>query len=193
MLGGSIQLSSVRGIGTKFWFQCLLDIAPSSAAHEQSQTPSQPSLDIRGRILVAEDSDINLKVVTAMLERMGQDYEIARNGVEALHRASHEDFDLILMDCQMPLMDGYEATRRIRQTLPPPKNRIPILATTAFVTQTEFQKCIDSGMNDFVAKPLSYPDLVEKIRTLLLFRTTSPGSVAVHPPMIEAPSQIPTS
>jgi signal transduction histidine kinase/CheY-like chemotaxis protein len=105
------------------------------------------------RILVAEDNVVNQKVVVKQLEKAGYACDVAANGEEAVQAVRRIPYDAVLMDCQMPVMDGYEATRQIRQ-LEPPLNQLLIIAATAGVTTDEQKRCREAGMDDFVAKPI---------------------------------------
>jgi signal transduction histidine kinase/CheY-like chemotaxis protein len=116
------------------------------------------------RVLVAEDNEVNQKVVSRMLERLGHRTEVAINGREALERAKTGLFDIILMDCQMPEMDGFEATARIRAALAG-RRRIPILALTANASDADRQRCLDAGMDAHLSKPLKLERLAEALAT----------------------------
>jgi signal transduction histidine kinase/DNA-binding response OmpR family regulator len=116
------------------------------------------------RVLVAEDNEVNQKVVSRMLERLGHHAEVAVNGREALERARTGTFDLVLMDCQMPEMDGWEATARIRAALAG-RRRIPILALTANASDADRQRCLDAGMDEHLSKPLKLERLAEALAT----------------------------
>ncbi|OLQ70819.1 hybrid sensor histidine kinase/response regulator [Photobacterium proteolyticum] len=106
------------------------------------------------RVLVVEDTVVNQKVAQMMLEKLGAKVDIADNGQIAVAKYSKEEFDLIFMDCQMPVLDGFKATATIRE-LEPEGKRIPIIALTANVVKEEKDKCYDAGMDDFVSKPVS--------------------------------------
>jgi signal transduction histidine kinase/CheY-like chemotaxis protein len=116
------------------------------------------------RVLVAEDNEVNQKVVSRMLERLGHHAEVAVNGREALERARSGTFDIVLMDCQMPEMDGWEATARIRAALAG-RRRIPILALTANASDADRQRCLDAGMDAHLSKPLKLERLAEALAT----------------------------
>ncbi|MBO9667620.1 MAG: response regulator, partial [Bdellovibrio sp.] len=119
---------------------------------------------LHGYILVAEDNRVNQKVVSEMLSLMGCTCHIVENGKEAIEALKREDFDLILMDAQMPVMDGYEATRLIRRGDAGSANKIiPILATTANAIKGDIEACLEAGMNDYISKPIAYNDLAIKI------------------------------
>ncbi len=121
------------------------------------------------RVLVAEDSYINLEVILRYLDRLGQTARVARDGYEVLERLREEPVDIILMDCQMPGMDGYEATRAIRQgEVGPALRKVPIIAVTAHVLPGQESGCFEAGMTDFVAKPISFRALASALRRQLI-------------------------
>ena len=122
-----------------------------------SPTPS----GFGGRILMAEDNPVNQRLAVAMLEMLGMEAVLANNGREAVQQAATGDFDLILMDCQMPEMDGYEATRRIREAESGGGGRIPIVALTANAMQGDREKCLEAGMDDYLSKPFTLQQLGE--------------------------------
>ena len=120
------------------------------------------------RILVAEDNEVNLIVTDTLLKRLGATVVTAQNGLEAEITWASDHFDLVLMDCQMPVVDGYTATRRIRQHEEGTGRRIPIIAITANAAEQDRKACLDAGMDDFLTKPISNQDLTTTIlRTLL--------------------------
>jgi signal transduction histidine kinase/CheY-like chemotaxis protein len=114
------------------------------------------------RVLVAEDNQVNQLLVTTILAKAGMRAEVAANGLEAVQAVHHRSFDVILMDMQMPEMDGLEATRRIRQ-LGAMGKAVPIIAMTANAMQEDRRRCLEAGMNDFVAKPIDSAELLRKI------------------------------
>ncbi len=168
MGGGPIQVQSGAGAGSEFAFELPLPEVPAQARAQAATTgadaaPVAPGL----RILVAEDNPVNQKVAVGILKRNGYGVLAAASGVEALAMLETEPLDCILMDVQMPHMDGLEATRRIRareqaQGLP----RIPIVALTANVFEADRQACLEAGMDDFIAKPLRKDDLLATIARL---------------------------
>jgi CheY-like chemotaxis protein len=106
-------------------------------------------------VLLADDNGVNQMVARQLLKRCGADVHCVANGLEALQALRDADFDLVLMDCQMPEMDGYEATRRLRQCTDSPRNRdIPVIALTANALATDRDQCIAAGMTDFLSKPV---------------------------------------
>lgn len=125
--------------------------------------PEPPPLETRSRVLVVEDNAVNQLVIMGQLERLGHEAILAPDGTEALSALERQSFDVVLMDCQMPNMDGFETARRIR-ALPDGPARIPIIAVTAHALAGERERCLDAGMNDYVAKPVSTEQLGAVIR-----------------------------
>ena len=117
-----------------------------------------------GRILLVEDNSTNQKVALAMLEKLGPRAEVAANGLEAVQALARSRYDLVLMDCQMPEMDGFSATRMVRSgTAGAIDPRVPIIAMTANAQQGDKQRCLDAGMDDYIAKPVQLKDLAAAI------------------------------
>ena len=145
--------------------------AQAAMARTVPPSPASPSAAGRPipaggglRVLVAEDNEVNQKVVSRMLERLGHHAEVAVNGRDALERAKAGTFDVILMDCQMPEMDGWEATARIRAALAG-RRRVPILALTANASDADRQRCLDAGMDAHLSKPLKLERLADALAT----------------------------
>jgi signal transduction histidine kinase/CheY-like chemotaxis protein len=177
LMGGTIALKSMPGEGTTITFLAHFDLAPVS----QSAAPIPNEEDLRGmatlilndnatngrpslslRILLAEDNLVNQRVAMSMLGRMGHRITLATNGLEALEQWRQGDFDLILMDVQMPEMTGLQATMQIRgeETA---GARVPIVAMTASAMREERDRCLAAGMDDFISKPVSYKVIEEMI------------------------------
>ncbi len=117
-------------------------------------------------LLLAEDNRINQFLSVQLLNTWNVKITIAENGEEAISKLQENDFDIILMDSHMPIMDGYETTRKIRKELPADKKDVPIISLSAAVLKTEQQEALQAGMNDVVGKPFDPIDLYQKIRKL---------------------------
>jgi len=161
-LGGTAGMRSAEGIGSVFWFQVPLirlkkgadAITPAAASSAAS-----PPVPHRPRILIVEDNAVNQKVASRLVERGGFDFDIAENGKVALERLESSAFHAILMDCQMPEMDGYRATKEIRRR----ENggpRIPIIAMTAHAMEGDRERCLEAGMDDYLTKPVNRQELL---------------------------------
>lgn len=174
LMGGEIGVESKKGQGSTFWFTAWFtraDEVVSAAEPDEKSGAEQQLLDKHegARILVVEDNLINREVAAAMLTQVGLLVDTAENGMVALTKIRDEVYDLVLMDVQMPLMDGLDATRAVRSmyasssTASPNKKNLPILAMTANVFAESRQACLDVGMNDFVAKPVNPQSLYAKL------------------------------
>ena len=141
----------------------------SSAFVERASALPLPIEPARGatrrgrRVLLVEDNGINQRIGAALLARGGYECELASNGAEALDALARGPFDAILMDCQMPVMDGYEATRRIRAMETASGTRVPIIAMTANAMEGDREKCLEAGMDDYLAKPVTGKSLHSKL------------------------------
>ena len=166
MMGGDVGVESHLGQGSRFWLTVRirkgLHAAPDVAALAE---PAETVLarDYRGqRVLVAEDDEINQALARLLLTDVGLELDIAANGLIALQMVQQNDYALVLMDMQMPEMDGLEATQAIRK-LPGRQARVPILALTANAFAEDRERCLNAGMNDFVAKPVDPEALFEML------------------------------
>ncbi|MBX9767989.1 MAG: CHASE3 domain-containing protein [Bdellovibrionales bacterium] len=180
MMGGQIGVESVNGAGSRFFFEISLRVARFAIADSAESKDRMEPKSLNARVLVVEDNQANQLVVAEMLNLMGCDSLVVPNGAEALDVLSRENFDLILMDGQMPVMDGYETTRRIREIQRPGFNRfIPIIATTANPIRGDIEKCLEAGMSDYVGKPISYDDLSQKVEKWVRFGPSSIDPTAI--------------
>jgi PAS domain S-box-containing protein len=161
MQGGGISVSSTLGLGSEFSFAIPYIVGKELAAAAGREHGEAGKNMLGGiNILVAEDNIINQKVVKNTLQKQGANVLIAANGKEAVEQMLGKRFDVVLMDLQMPEVDGYKATRYIRQVM---KNDVPILAMTADVLKGEAEKCFEAGMTGFISKPFEPNDLYLQI------------------------------
>jgi two-component system, sensor histidine kinase and response regulator len=133
--------------------------AEPTASAEAPTPPARREQPMRGTVLLVEDNPVNQGVAKAMLKRLGIEWQLANNGAEAVECVRDRDFDLVLMDCQMPVMDGYEATGVIRRLPHGRGAHLPIVALTANAMQGDEQECLEAGMNGFLAKPYTLATL----------------------------------
>ncbi len=154
-MGGRIWVESIDGEGTTFHFTTLLLVAISGSVPAPAvDEPAIVRAPLGLRILLAEDNAINIAVAKTILGKRGHSVIVATNGREAVEANARETFDLILMDVQMPVMDGFEATRCIRESELPLNRHTPIVAMTAHAIAGDRERCLDAGMDDYLSKPL---------------------------------------
>lgn len=165
LMKGQIGYFSEHGAGSRFWFKVELD-QHQVVLNTKPEVEQLEALTFsKARALLVEDNEMNQQVAVYNLEDAGLSFEVASNGQEALEKLEVGAFDIIFMDCQMPVLDGYEATRRIRSNnqLPQP----PIIALTANAIVGDREKCLDAGMNDYITKPFTYSELVQVLKRFL--------------------------
>ena len=166
LMGGRIGVKSQPGAGSRFWFTVVVGLARTIEA--EASSPPRP-LPIEGngceplRVLIVEDDSINKLVAVRMVEKLGHEALVVSSGIEALHALEDDVFDIVLMDCEMPEMDGYMATREIRSK-DVPVSDVPIVAMTANALKGDREKCIAVGMNDYITKPVTLDRLAEVLQ-----------------------------
>ena len=172
-MGGQIEVESAPGIGTAFWFWLPLTVAemqtrPVPATNSRAATGENDLATlVGGRILLVDDNRVNQKVAGAMLKRLGLEYTCADNGEEALEKLAGMPFALVLMDMEMPGMDGIAATQAYRaREAAAGTPRLPIVAMTANALAEDRQRCLDAGMDGYIAKPVNLNTLQGEIRRL---------------------------
>ncbi len=170
LMGGSAGVTSTEGKGSTFWFTANLAAAGTVGEETPGSTVEEAMESIRrdhgGKcVLLVEDDEINREIAHMLLDDVGLAVKTAENGQEALEYLADGDCSVVLMDMQMPVMDGVEATRKIRQL--PRHGETPILALTANAFGDDRQRCLDAGMNDFITKPIALDQLYEKLHTWL--------------------------
>ena len=171
LMGGEAGVESTPGVGSRFWFSVRLRRGPPSSPDVEpvswSGVPDVPARELAGRrLLLVEDEPVNREVVLGLIGEWGLVVDTAEDGAQALERAQRQSYDLILMDMQMPVMDGLEATRRLRRQ--PATARVPIVAMTANAFAEDRQRCLEAGMNDFLVKPVDPDTLYQTLRHWLV-------------------------
>jgi CheY-like chemotaxis protein len=170
-MGGSISVDSAPGAGSTFWLRLPFALPVSGAAATPALAHAAALvLPAKGlRILVAEDNVVNQLLTEAYVAKLGHTCDLVANGLEAVHQVQAAHYDLVLMDVQMPEMDGPTAARAIR-ALAPPLARIPIIALTANAMASDRDNYLAAGMDDYVSKPFEFEMLRDAIARVMPLR-----------------------
>lgn len=181
-MGGKIGVNSQVGIGSTFWIELpaspatLLPLAPSVPQPETAAAETGP----KGSVLVVDDNDINRQVAGALLRSLGWQVEVAKNGSEAVELMTGARYDLVLMDMQMPVLDGLAATRVIRAS----GDETPIVGLTANAFQSDRDACLEAGMNDHLAKPVTREKLAHLLAGKLIASRPAPDTAPTDLPAV---------
>jgi len=171
MMQGEIALSSKIGEGSTFYFTALFDKAKiitklekDSSAMKENSLYTDFEIPKDTTILIVEDNITNQKLASLQLKNLGLTIKFASNGEEAVEEVFKNNFAIVVMDCQMPILDGFEATKKIRRIEKDKGGHIPIIAMTANAMQGDKEKCLEAGMDDYISKPVKAKELQEKIK-----------------------------
>jgi signal transduction histidine kinase/CheY-like chemotaxis protein/HPt (histidine-containing phosphotransfer) domain-containing protein len=162
LMGGTLGVKSALNEGTSFWAEIDLQLGPEDTLRVADSTGTGDLLIREGtRVLVAEDNPTSRMVTEALLKKLSCEVDIAIDGREALQKAKDNDYDIVFMDCYMPLMDGFQATQRLRRS--PENEELPIIALTASVGEEDRTRCLEAGMDDAVGKPVQISMLAKAL------------------------------
>jgi CheY-like chemotaxis protein len=178
-MGGTISVESIVGIGSVFKFSIVCETTEESLVQKSGSILNSAHSELGKKhplkVLVVEDNRTNQMVAMGLMSKLGYDVDLANNGIEALQVVIDQNYDIIFMDCHMPELDGFEATRQIKRIL---KDRAPrIVALTASIMKEDLEQCKESGMEDFVSKPIQ---VLELIRVLGETKSLSPPKKSIH-------------
>jgi CheY-like chemotaxis protein len=163
--GGRLWLKSEPNAGTTFYVELSFPVAADDGAIDKA-SGNEASADSTIRVLIAEDNEVNQLIISKVLKARKLQVTMVADGQQALDELQRSYYDIVLMDIQMPGMDGYTATKLIRSSKQS-FNAVPIIALTAHAIKEEIEKCMAAGANDHVSKPFQAEDLVAKIETLV--------------------------
>ncbi len=162
LMGGKIGLESEPGQGSTFWCELEFPVVAAQSQDQKEDPGKTEDAALQGHVLLVEDNKVNQMVAGKMLAAMGLTVDLADDGEKALAALAEKRYDLVFMDCQMPVLDGYEATRTFRSRETQSGKRLPIIAMTANAMEGDRQKCLEAGMDDYIAKPVK-KELLRKL------------------------------
>jgi CheY-like chemotaxis protein len=177
LMGGTVGVKSNPGSGSTFWFNLTLPLQPEVSRKTQVEFVSTPSYKKReiAHVLVVEDNDVNQEVAATILKKLGCVVDVAGNGIQAIDMAKKISYDIIFMDCSMPGMDGFEATKIIRDRESKKGKHTKIVALTAHSLEEDRERCLGVGMDDYVSKPVTmneFRSILDKLDTRADFSTS---------------------
>ena len=166
LMGGCLWVESEPGRGSIFRFTVKLGLAVPPPAQAPARKPAAAATERRLRVLLVEDNAVNQRLARLLLEKQGHTVTVAGDGREALRALESEPFDLVLMDVQMPHMDGLEATRAIREREKETGRRVPVVAMTAHALKGDRERCLEAGMDGYISKPIRADELLEAVTAI---------------------------
>ena len=174
-MGGEIGVTSIPESGSTFWFTAVFSKKPAnSSANIVSTSTDTFPIDYSAQkplALIAEDNDVNQMIISSYLQKHGINSDIANNGEIAVTKMTAGHYDIIFMDCQMPVLDGYQATHIIRnQEESSRENKTPIIAMTGNALSGDHEKCLDAGMDGYLSKPINKQQLAALLEEFLVAR-----------------------
>src|SRR5690606_27974736 len=161
-MGATLTFSSDPGVGSEFVLTLRLAETPPPQQPQRDAGDDDDRRFVGVRVLVAEDNNINQQVITRQLQRLGISADIVGDGEQALHALARQQYDLVFLDCQMPVLDGYQTVIRLRES-GSPNTAVPVIALTAHVLASDMQRALKAGMNDYLSKPVSVQTLARTI------------------------------
>lgn len=184
LMGGRIWVESAVGTGSTFHFTARFSLAPAGASgHPVDGRPLSPPPSPRPlQVLLAEDNPINQRLMMKMLEKMGHQVTLVENGKAVVETVAREPFDVVLMDVQMPELDGLEATRQIRRREQVGGRHVPIVALTAHAMKGDRERCLEAGMDSYLAKPVRWTELRAAIASVLSGKKKEAAVAGAHFP-----------
>jgi len=165
LMGGNLTVESAPGVGSTFRFEARLPAVEHATEVPPAALPAPRASFAGVRALLVDDNAINLRIGRGLLERLGCSVATAADGREALAQLEQADFEVVFMDCSMPVMDGFEATAVIR-ALEGPRSALHIVAMTAYAMDGDRERCLAAGMNDYLTKPVKLEELAAALQRL---------------------------